>query len=162
MNVGDPISNLARAVVHARIHALPSIRFQSAPCPPDTTNNECRKRVAAGTLPTITEEKRSSQENLDVYMFPQICDSTAPGFGDAGSASIRKTNTVVVVCDRCHTAAVYFAGQHAYNVDLTDEVNQNRLYGDIQDRMVASQADALWRYRQASPPEPGPEGSGSP
>ena len=121
-----------------------------------------KRQLAAGTLAIVTVEVRPTAEDCDIYVFPQTWASTALGFDGLGGSAIRQANTVVVMCGRCHTAAIYFAGRHAYNVDLTDEAVRRQLDTDIQRRQIASRAEAAERYRPTSPPTTSSEESRSP
>lgn len=166
MKVGNPITDVANAVAHAQIIGLPAIKHERAQRPEGMEFSEYKRQLTAGTLPKVIEDVRPNLEDFDVFMYPQMWGSTALGFGGMGGASIRQANTVAIVCRKVRTAAIYFAGQHAYNVDLTDPTVQKRLNDDIRDRRIASRTEALERYKAlapaADPESPGTEGGVAP
>jgi hypothetical protein len=55
-----------------------------------------------------------------VQVFEQVWPSTALGFGGIGGHAVTTAETVVIKDSVLGAYAVYFAGQHAYDVDIRD------------------------------------------
>jgi len=159
MKTGHPITDVANAMNHARLIGLPPIKYERDQRPDGISFSDYKVQLRAGMLPKVVEERRPADEDLDVFMFPQVWGSTALGFGGMGGSSPRQANTVVVMCRKVQAAAIYFAGEHAYTVDLKDSNVHKQLHDDIRDRRVPSRSEATQRYAShqagALPTSPG-------
>jgi hypothetical protein len=69
-----------------------------------------------GKLPTDAPiaQRRPMEDDVEVFHFVQTWGSTALGFGGIGGSSMTSAYTTVVLMDG--SAAVYFAGRHAYSI----------------------------------------------
>jgi hypothetical protein len=150
MKVGNPITDVANAVNHAQLLGLPAIKYEREQRPDGMPFSEYKRQHLAGALAKSIEERRPTIEDCEVFMFPQIWRSTALGLGGMGCSSPRQANTVVIVCRKAHAASVYFAGQHAYTVNLKDPAVLRKLNDDIRDRRIASRKDAIEHYASGS------------
>ena len=77
-------------------------------------------------------KRRPREEDVEVYHFPQTWGSTALGFGGVGGSAMTPAYTTVITSER--SAAVYFAGRHAYTVPETTR----RFRDDIRDNNMAA------------------------
>jgi hypothetical protein len=89
--------------------------------------------IKTDTLPTHDEDPsiyRKYHRQIDesfienLHVFSETWGSTSLGFNSIGAAAITTALTVIVVVQS--KAYVYWGGQYAYNLDLTDKVQSEK------------------------------------
>ena len=154
MQLGSPIDAVATAVHHAAYMAFSDIHYQDRDWAAleSLSFEERRTMQLENTYPMVAKVRRPAVSEIQVTaMFPQTWGSTALGFGGIGGAAMTPAYTVVVTGPGGQLA-VYWAGQHAYTIDLTTMTDQQRkdFDADLAKNWTVSLNDADTRYGAVS------------
>ncbi len=106
MRAGNCVESLAAAYYAALLLDLPAIEYRQ------WTPAMKKDGVRPEEAPLVP--RRPTAEDVEVIHFNQTWGSTALGFGGMGGSAMTSAYTTVVTCGA--TAAVYFAGRHAYTL----------------------------------------------
>lgn len=150
MQLGSPIDAVAAATFHAAHIAFADVHYQTRDwaAVEGLTMEERRKVQLDNSYPMLNQVRRPDIREVQVTaMFPQIWGSTALGFGGIGGAAMTPAYTVVVT-GPSNQVAVYWAGQHAYTIDLDSMSEQQRadFKDDLNKNRTVSLNDADERY----------------
>lgn len=154
MQLGSPIDAVASAVHHAAHVAFPDIHYQDRDWEAleGLSFEERRHMQVENAYPMRAKVRRPDVSEIQVTaMFPQTWGSTALGFGGMGGAAMTPAYTVVVTGPNGHLA-VYWAGQHAYTMDLTAITEQQRdnFNADLAKNWTVNLNEADTRYGAVS------------
>lgn len=127
MRIDNPLPSLAAAFYQATLKDLPDIEYRQ--WTPHLKKQGVRKEHAP------LKKRRPRDDDVEVYHFPQTWGSTTLGFGGMGGSTMTSAYTTVVISER--SAAVYFAGRHAYT---TLEVTP-RFMDDVRNYDMAAKYD---------------------
>lgn len=127
MRIDNPVSSLAEAFYRALIKDLPDIEYRA------WTPHLKKQGVRPEHAPL--KKRRPHDDDVEVYHFPQTWGSTALGFGGLGGSMMTSAYTTVVVSEQ--SAAVYFAGRHAYTVPKITR----RFREDIHEHNMAARSE---------------------
>lgn len=101
------------------------------------------------TLPRLTGRYRFTDREVKAYVFPQTWPTAAHGFDQPGGATPTEVYTIVVLATIGYAAAVYFAGELAYGVNLKDGAVLDHFLAALRSRDIPSCRDAKERYGAA-------------
>lgn len=127
MRVDNPIPSLASAFYQALIKDLPDVEYRAW--------TPALKKQGVRPEHAPLKKRRPHDDDVEVYHFPQTWGSTALGLGGVGGSTMTSAYTTVVVSGR--SAAVYFAGRHAYTIPETTQ----RFRDDIYEHNMAAKYD---------------------
>jgi len=132
MRAGNCVESLAAAYYAALYVDLPPVEYRQW--------TPAMKKD--GVLPHDAPIANCRPDDLDVQVahFEQDWGDTSLGFGGIGGQAITSAYTTVITCNG--SAAVYFAGRHAYSIP---EYN-NRFILDVRGQSMVAKKDA-GRYR---------------
>ncbi len=150
MQLGSPIEAVSAAIYHAAHIAFPDIHYQDRDWAAlERLNMEERRKIQLeNTYPLISKVRRPDVSEVQVTaMFPQVWGSTALGFVGMGGAAMTPAYTVVVT-GPARTLAVYWAGRHAYTLDMNavTEEQQANFQVDLSQNCTVSLNKAETRY----------------
>ncbi len=150
MQLGSPIDAVAAATFHAAHIAFADVHYQTRDWAAleGLSMDERRKIQLEDSYPMLDKVRRPDISEIQVTaMFPQMWGSTALGFGGIGGAAMTPAYTVVVT-GPSNQVAVYWAGQHAYTIDLNAISEQQRadFTADLNKNWTVSLNDADTRY----------------
>lgn len=150
MQLGSPIDAVAAATFHAAHIAFADVHYQTRDWAAleGLSMDERRKIQLEDSYPMLEKVRRPDISEIQVTaMFPQTWGSTALGFGGIGGAAMTPAYTVVVT-GPSNQVAVYWAGQHAYTLDLNAISDQQRadFTADLNKNWTVSLNDADTRY----------------
>ena len=150
MQIGSPIEAVSSAIYHAAHIAFSDIHYQDRDWDAlQALGLEERQKVRLNNdYPLVSKVRRPEVREVQVTaMFPQTWPSTALGFGGIGGAAMTPAYTVVV---RGPTgqAAVYWAGRHAYTIELNSvgEDQRKNFESDVSKQWTIGLNDAGTRY----------------
>ncbi len=106
MRAGSCVESLAAAYYSALLLDLPAVEYRQ------WTPAMKKDGISLLEAPLVT--RRPTADDIEVIHFNQTWGSTALGFGGVGGNTLTSAYTTVVACGA--TAAVYFAGRHAYTL----------------------------------------------
>ena len=117
--MNNPIESLHKALAAAIHRDLPDIEYYDRNWAKwkALSKEEQLEAIKNNTVPDTKKTRRPYDEDIEVYMFPQLWGSTALGYGGIGGSSMTTAYTIVVMCtdDVC----VYFGGSRlAYRLNL--------------------------------------------
>ena len=107
MRAGKCVESLASAFYGALCKDLPDIEYLQ--WTPALKKDGVAHKDAPLTM------RRPTEDDVEVFHFVQTWGSTALGFSGIGGSSMTSAYTTVVLMGG--TAAVYFAGRHAYTIN---------------------------------------------
>lgn len=150
MQLGSPIDAVAAATFHAAHIAFADVHYQTRDWAAleGLSMDERRKIQLEDSYPMLDKVRRPDISEIQVTaMFPQMWGSTALGFGGIGGAAMTSAYTVVVT-GPSNQVAVYWAGQHAYTIDMNAISEQQRadFTADLNKNWTVSLNDADTRY----------------
>lgn len=155
MKLHTPVETLAASVYHAAHAALPDYVYEMVDHAatyqmPTEERRAGQEREQRGEVVfprrTITQRPHISQCVVR-YMFPQLWNSTALGFGSIGGAAMTDAYTVIIEGPGGHLA-VYWSGRFGYLVDPAQQTPEQKaaFAGDVAAFRTASRRDAVGRY----------------
>lgn len=154
MQLGSPIEAVSAAIYHAAHIAFADIHYQDRDWAAleGLSMDERRKIQLENSYPLIAKVRRPDVSEVQVTaMFPQTWGSTSLGFGGMGGAAMTPAYTVVVTGPG-NQLAVYWAGKHAYTIDLSRMTEQQRqdLDADLNKNWTVGINEADTRYGAVS------------
>lgn len=154
MQLSSPIEAVSAAVYHAAHIAFADIHYQDRDWAAlEGISMEARRKIQLeDSYPLIAKVRRPDVGEVQVTaMFPQLWGSTALGFGGMGGAAMTPAYTVVVTGPG-NQLAVYWAGRHAYTIDLSRMTEQQRkdLDADLHKNWTVGINEAETRYGAVS------------
>lgn len=153
MQLGSPIEAVSAAIYHAAHIAFPDIHYQDRDwsAMEGLSMEERGKMQKNDTYPRVAKVRRPDVSEVQVTaMFPQTWGSTALGYGGIGGAAMTPAYTVVVTGPGGQVA-VYWAGRHAYGIDLNAMSPQQRadFDADLNKNWTVNLNEADTRYGAA-------------
>ena len=149
MQLGSPIDAVAAATFHAAHIAFSDVHYLTRDWAAlEGLSMDERRKIQLDDYPMLNKVRRPNISEIQVTaMFPQTWGSTALGFGGIGGAAMTPAYTVVVT-GPSNQVAVYWAGQHAYTIDMNAISDQQRadFTADLNKNWTVSLNDADERY----------------
>lgn len=152
MRLGNPILAVHNALARAIHEDLPLITYENRDWPAwqKLSKIEQADAIRTRTEPKVKLTRRPTDDDVDVFVFPQTWGSTALGYGGMGGAAVTDAYTVVVRDHNCY--CVYFGqGELAYKIkcNILDTNGKANLTHDIHNHRMADRASAALRYSVA-------------